>query len=1272
MKKSRRALILLFAFILAVTALILPMSAAEYKTGDMNGDGRVNSDDAIYLLRHTLSPAQYPLACNHNLIQHEANAPTCTEKGYNAYETCSRCGQTTYEELEALGHNYENYKCSRCGETYTSDIPYSEGLEFKSNGNGTASVIGIGTCKDPVIVIPDMSPSGDMITAIDKEAFLDCISIKSVLIPDSVTSIGNRAFFGCYGLAEVINKSSLNIIKGSSNNGYVSYYALEVHSGESKIVNNDGYLFSTFSEDDNANTAKITNDGIIFINADGSAKTVVIGDGPIYQFDTHTSNQSAVIGNSDATLNDYSEKIFGTEIGDKFYLTYNVSASDFDGIENGKIFSFISWKNSVNVDGENQVNWWHLLRIHNDNGVYRVVLGTGNNETRAVMELNKNYNFVFEFEYTSNDTESGRKTAEFSAYMDGKFIGASSIVFEQSDRPNKTIRINGGLGTVTYTDFKLFKPEKEVISEIAKTADDGIIFTNPNGTYRVVTIGNGAKYELNSREVSGAACLDGNAANTLNSYNGSIFGTEIGDKFFLTYNVNVSDFGSIADGATSSFTSWKTTSSSNDTTWGHLVRLKNDNGVYRVVIGESTQTEAVMELNETYNFVFEFTYNDSSSGKKTATFRAYMDGEYIGNSSIVFAQDGRPNNTIRLNGTSGLKATFTNIKLFKPEKDDLVDIAITTNEGIIFVNADGSTETVTIGNGPNLSNAGPLSLTGSKKLNTQLGINLEDYKGEGKIFLTGMGDKFYLTFNVSVKDITLGEGSPQSFISWMYGPNDYSHLIRLQNVNGEYKVLLGNGDISTSAVMNTGEEYSFIFAFEYTEDKNSSSYTSKIATCKVYMDGVYIGETPVTIVRTDKEGNNIRLNTTQIGGTATYTDFKFFKPEKDEFKSASVANYLLGYVGNDTKLVLPQSYDGNTYQISNYAFYDCDSVTKVWIPGAVTSIGDYSFYDCDGLTDVIVNGSEISIGNDAFGECDSFTNITYKVDAAIIVKEDTYVVNNDGDGDKSGYTFSTEPELNVKTNGESMTRYTYLKFDISSLAGDDNFTCIDLDLMQTRRESDTPEFCAVDVYACDPSINVDELTFNNQPTEKAFVTANNKIDSENVIRSFSITDYVRFALSKGQSEIVLCLKDSTPGYPHRVRFASLESGKNAPKLSVYYGTKVDDQKFIDGGVFGDPQISENGLDAILGQHNIANMMIPVSEDAYTEAGASSNVNFGTSEILSFKGNYEQPTQYYRVVLLKFNVEEIPTDYKGSVNLALYCNYREAEIPNVHVYACDSN
>ncbi len=43
-------------------------------------------------------------ALGHDEIAHEAQAATCTEIGWNAYVTCSRCDYTTYEELEATGH----------------------------------------------------------------------------------------------------------------------------------------------------------------------------------------------------------------------------------------------------------------------------------------------------------------------------------------------------------------------------------------------------------------------------------------------------------------------------------------------------------------------------------------------------------------------------------------------------------------------------------------------------------------------------------------------------------------------------------------------------------------------------------------------------------------------------------------------------------------------------------------------------------------------------------------------------------------------------------------------------------------------------------------------------------------------------------------------------------------------------------------------------------------------------------------------------------------
>ena len=93
-------------------------------------------------------------ALNHALVQHEAQAPTCTEIGWDAYETCSRCDYTTYAELPALNHDYQAvtveptcetdgytvFTCSRCNDRYTADPTDKLGHQFGAwSPNGTGS-----------------------------------------------------------------------------------------------------------------------------------------------------------------------------------------------------------------------------------------------------------------------------------------------------------------------------------------------------------------------------------------------------------------------------------------------------------------------------------------------------------------------------------------------------------------------------------------------------------------------------------------------------------------------------------------------------------------------------------------------------------------------------------------------------------------------------------------------------------------------------------------------------------------------------------------------------------------------------------------------------------------------------------------------------------------------------------------------------------------------------------------------------------------------------
>ena len=91
---------------------------------------------------------------NHALEQHAAKAPTCTEIGWDAYETCSRCDYTTRKELPALNHDYQAvtveptcetdgytvFTCTRCKDSYTADPTDQLGHQFGAwSPNGTGS-----------------------------------------------------------------------------------------------------------------------------------------------------------------------------------------------------------------------------------------------------------------------------------------------------------------------------------------------------------------------------------------------------------------------------------------------------------------------------------------------------------------------------------------------------------------------------------------------------------------------------------------------------------------------------------------------------------------------------------------------------------------------------------------------------------------------------------------------------------------------------------------------------------------------------------------------------------------------------------------------------------------------------------------------------------------------------------------------------------------------------------------------------------------------------
>ena len=108
-------------------------------------------------------------ALKHKLVHHDAKAPTCTEIGWNEYDTCSRCDYTTYQEIPALKHKLVHHDakaptcteigwneydtCSRCDYTTKVEIPapghdYTEKVVKPTCGKGGYTLHTCKKCND--------------------------------------------------------------------------------------------------------------------------------------------------------------------------------------------------------------------------------------------------------------------------------------------------------------------------------------------------------------------------------------------------------------------------------------------------------------------------------------------------------------------------------------------------------------------------------------------------------------------------------------------------------------------------------------------------------------------------------------------------------------------------------------------------------------------------------------------------------------------------------------------------------------------------------------------------------------------------------------------------------------------------------------------------------------------------------------------------------------------------------------------------------------------
>ncbi len=113
-------------------------------------------------------------------------------------------------------------------------------------------------------------------------------------------------------------------------------------------------------------------------------------------------------------------------------------------------------------------------------------------------------------------------------------------------------------------------------------------------------------------------------------------------------------------------------------------------------------------------------------------------------------------------------------------------------------------------------------------------------------------------------------------------------------------------------------------------------------------------------------------------------------------------HYLVGYIGDESKIVLPEKYNNSQYSIYNYAFRANTKLEEIRIPESVNAIGDGAFSGCTELRNIQIDGTSLlGISGTAFYNTKYWNNENNWEDGVLYI--DAYLLSVNEDFSKSCY-----------------------------------------------------------------------------------------------------------------------------------------------------------------------------------------------------------------------------------------------------------------------------
>ena len=826
-------------------------------------------------------------------------AATCMTNGLTDGKYCTNClADVQVPELIPAAHTLEDGVCTKCGHNTT----LTEGLVFEYNSDGkTATLIGIGACRDEEIVIP-ADIHGVVITKIAKDAFKDAIFVKSIKIPAGVAVIEDGAFDGATNLKKIslstvlVNKLPKNITEVEISSGetiktgsFVDFkYLTTITLGESVESIEEGafvgcdrlFIIYNFSDIYGIYAGEDTNGGIakfalsIITNKNQSSNISVLGDF-VFKFTGSQYNLVKYIGNDENLV--LPESINGECYYIDNYVFSNVSCiKTIEGPANLKGVSPNAFSETASVITSARGNSGLISALPIDNLQYVEVLA-GSVGTYFLDYAPELVEVKIHSDITGSALDNCPKLEKVTLTDSVTYIADYAFSYCKN---LKEVRFGSGVNSISGNafvnssgDLSLYVDDAKVLSQIScsggywkhfsKLYVDGILTRN----ITITDISSIANYAF-------AYC---DAIDSITFGEGLEI---IGEYAFFSSSIEEIDF---ADGLTS---------------------------INRYAFASTTELESIA-LPDSVRNIESYAFNDA----KALEYINLPEGlTYIGNASFK--------NAVSL-------------------RSIVIPSSLTEIPNEAFYNAKSLTSVTVLSKNVNGN------VSGVSK------IGVSAFEGCGVLATVTLGDSvdeisnkaFYGAYKLTNLDLGVVETIGDYAFYKCESLNDLKLPNGLKTIGGGAFAYAGIHTITLPSSLTTLGRDAFIYAYGLVEVVNNStisisqSHTSSVAK---YALVITTGESTIDYV----------------------SDFAFLNVPSGTYAGIN----LVGYLGDEKCITLPEDYKGSQYVIGKYAFANADFASVV-ISSGVTHVFDYAFYNCNNLISVTIGENVTSIYANSFSGC---------------------------------------------------------------------------------------------------------------------------------------------------------------------------------------------------------------------------------------------------------------------------------------------------------------